>query len=35
MDDDLVRLIERIDELDELTYNTFIQKAFELLKIEE
>lgn len=35
MNDDLVRLIERIEELDEQTYKVFIQKAFELLKIEE
>lgn len=35
MNDDLVRLIDRIKELDEQTYSAFIQKAFELLKIEE
>lgn len=34
MNDDLVRLIERIEELDEQTYKVFIQKALELLKIE-
>lgn len=35
MDDDLVRLIERIEELDKQTYEIFINKALELLKIEE
>lgn len=35
MDDNLARLIERIEELDEHTYKIFIEKALELLKIEE
>lgn len=35
MNDDLVRLIERIEKLDEHTYEIFIKKALELLKIEE
>lgn len=35
MNDDLARLIERIEELDENTYEIFIKKALELLKIEE
>lgn len=35
MNDDLARLIERVEQLDEYTYKEFIQKAYEMLHIEE
>lgn len=35
MNDDLERLIERVEQLDEDTYREFIRKAYEMLHIEE